>query len=174
MVARGNLQLAILSRSMRNYFLMSKDNQNQPSSFIGNKVTGILFENKVDHTTYFGNLPEFVQGIHMIPISPITAYTRPASFVAEEWQAYFADREPANITAGWRGLLMANLAVINPQKSWDFFSDPSFDYSALDGGASLTWYLAWVAGLGGAPAGVESFPAGVRPARWGPAGGQGG
>lgn len=42
MEARGNLMLAILARTLNNYFLMSSDNVNQPANFIGNKVTGIV------------------------------------------------------------------------------------------------------------------------------------
>ena len=40
--ARGNLMLAILSRTFDNYFLMKKSNTNQPANFIANKVTGIV------------------------------------------------------------------------------------------------------------------------------------
>ncbi|CAG8500206.1 11266_t:CDS:2 [Acaulospora colombiana] len=49
----ANMMLAILRRSIRNYFLMEDDNRNHPPQFVKNKVTGILFENKVDYTTYF-------------------------------------------------------------------------------------------------------------------------
>jgi endo-1,3(4)-beta-glucanase len=45
MEARGNLMLAILARSLNNYFLMKKDNVNQPKNFIDNKVTGIVSVN---------------------------------------------------------------------------------------------------------------------------------
>ena len=62
MEARGNLMLTVMSRSLRNYFLMQSDNVNQPASFIGNKVPGITFENKVDHNTYFGSNLEYIQG----------------------------------------------------------------------------------------------------------------
>ena len=54
--------LAIQSRSLTNYFLMQDTNINQPERFIGNKATGILFENKVHHTTYFGSNIEYIQG----------------------------------------------------------------------------------------------------------------
>ena len=40
--ARGNLMLAILARTFDNYFLMQRNNVNQPPNFIGNKVTGIV------------------------------------------------------------------------------------------------------------------------------------
>jgi endo-1,3(4)-beta-glucanase len=62
MEARGNLMLGIMKRSMNNYMLLSSGNTVHPASFIGNKVSGILFENKADHTTYFGDLPQYIQG----------------------------------------------------------------------------------------------------------------
>ena len=40
--------LAVQARALSNYFLMQSTNQNQPPNFIANKVSGILFENKVD------------------------------------------------------------------------------------------------------------------------------
>ncbi|KAL8953909.1 MAG: hypothetical protein Q9222_000283 [Ikaeria aurantiellina] len=157
MEARGNLMLAVLARTLRNYFLMQEGNTNQPMEFVGNKVTGILFENKIDATTYFGNNLEYVHGIHMLPLLPYSALTRTPSFVLEEWSLFF---DPANASApdpassvqgGWKGILYANLALIDPRRSWDFFAQRDFDMGWIDGGASRTWYLAWAAGLGGAP-----------------------
>ena len=152
MEARGNLMLSVISRSFHRYFLLESDNVYQPPSFIGNKVTGIMFENKVDHTTYFGNNLEYIQGIHMIPLMPFSTLTRSMTFVNEEWQTYFADGavdEASNVTGGWKGILYANLAIINATASFNFFTQANFDPSWLDGGASLTWYIAYAAGLGG-------------------------
>ncbi|CAG7923844.1 unnamed protein product [Penicillium olsonii] len=149
MEARGNLMLGILGRSLNNYFLMEDDNINQPPNFIANRVTGI-----VDHTTYFGANLEFVQGIHMLPLMPHTPYARRKEFVHQEWQAMFAEdaSTPASkVEGGWKGVLYANLALIDPKASWGFFTQPDFDYSWIDGGATRTWYLAFAAGLGGAP-----------------------
>lgn len=154
MEARGNLMLAVLARSLQSYFLLESDNANQPSDFIGNKVTGILFENKVDHTTYFGTNLEYIQGIHMLPLMPFSTLSRTQQFVAEEWSTYFASGavdDANNVAGGWRGILFANYAIINPTASYQFFSQTNFDPSWLDGGASLTWYLVWSGMLGGAP-----------------------
>ncbi|EAW08297.1 glucan endo-1,3-beta-D-glucosidase [Aspergillus clavatus NRRL 1] len=154
MEARGNLMLGILRRSLHNYFLMESNNRNHPANFIANKVTGILFENKVDHTTYFGNNLEYIQGIHMLPLLPSSAFVRRAQFVQEEWDALFASHGPApaeKVVGGWKGVLYANLALIDPAASWNFFTQPNFDYGWIDGGATRTWYLAYAAGLGGAP-----------------------
>jgi endo-1,3(4)-beta-glucanase len=152
MEARGNLQLAVQARSLRNYFLMTSDNQNQPPSFLHNKVTGILFENKIDHTTYFGSNPEYIEGIHMIPLNPTSAYTRSAEFVKEEWDTYFSGGRVDQVQGGWKAILYANYALINPQAAYDFFASSDFD-TTLDGGASRTWYLAYTAALLGVQTG---------------------
>jgi hypothetical protein len=153
MEARANLQLAVQARSLNNYFLMTSDNKNQPEKFVSNKVTGILFENKIDHTTYFGGNTEFVEGIHMIPLNPSSAYTRSKQFVQEEWDAYFSDGRVDKVQGGWKAILYANYALVNPQKAYEFFADPEFD-TPLDGGASRTWYLAYTASLMGAQTGM--------------------
>ncbi|KAL6707856.1 endo-1,3-beta glucanase [Coniothyrium glycines] len=147
MEARANLQLAVQARSMKNYFLLTSDNANQPSSFVPNKVTGILFENKVDHTTYFGSDMEYIQGIHMIPLNPSSAYTRSKQFVTEEWETYFNDSRLDDVQGGWKGILYANLALTDPERSYEYFKSQNATTANLDGGASLTWYLAYSAAL---------------------------
>jgi endo-1,3(4)-beta-glucanase len=152
MEARGNLQLAIMARSLRNYLLMEDSNKNQPKQFVPNRQAGIAFENKLDHTTYFGNNIEYIAGIHMLPIMAASAYVRRPQFVQQEWNTYFSNGRVDNVTgAPWRNLLYANLALIDPATSWNHFSDPNFDYViGLDSGASWAWYLAFAAGMGGA------------------------
>ncbi|KNG44331.1 glycoside hydrolase family 81 protein [Stemphylium lycopersici] len=146
MEARANLQLAVQARSIKNYFLMENDNKNQPPGFIKNKATGILFENKIDHTTYFGGNTEYIQGIHMIPLNPSSAYTRRRTFVQEEWDTYFSNGRAEQVQGGWKSILKSNQALIDPKASYEFFSSPVFQ-EQLDGGASRTWYLAYAAAL---------------------------
>ncbi|KAI5781408.1 endo-1,3(4)-beta-glucanase [Geopyxis carbonaria] len=141
MEARGNLMLGIMKRSMNEYMLMSSGNTIHPAGFIKNKVTGILFENKVDHATYFGLNPEYIQGIHMIPLSPVSPYIRSAAFCQEEWNQWFSNT--SNINDGWKGILYANVALFNPRASWQFFTQGGFNAAWIDGGASRTWYLAF-------------------------------
>jgi endo-1,3(4)-beta-glucanase len=145
--ARSNLQLAVTARAIQKYFLYENNNTTEPPRIIGNKVAGILFENKIDHTTYFGANIEYIQGIHMLPLLPSTTLTRTANFVTEEWNTFFSNGRADSIAGGWRGILYANLATIDPKAAWQFFSQPDFDTSLLDGGASLTWYLAFAAGM---------------------------
>jgi len=148
MEARGNLMLAIQTRSLDNYYLYRDSNEVQPREFIGNRVAGILFENKIDHVTYFGNKIEYIQGINMIPMMPFSTVTRRRDFVQTEWDQFFA-KNVSSIESGWRGILMSNQALIDPEASYQFFSGKSGEYKdeMLDGGASRTWYLAYAAGL---------------------------
>ncbi|KAK5995005.1 Glucan endo-1,3-beta-D-glucosidase [Cladobotryum mycophilum] len=146
--ARGNLQLAILSRSLQHYYLYKNNNKVQPKQFIGNKVAGILFENKVDHTTYFDPNIEAIQGIHMIPILPATPYIRVREFVEEEWDAFFSNGRIDDIGNAWKGIIYASYASVDPKKAWEFFSSRTFSPQWLDGGASLTWFMAYAAALG--------------------------
>jgi len=149
MEARANLILAVQKRSLNSYFLLADGNNNHPAQFEPNMVSGILFEGKVDCVTYFGANLEYIHGIQMIPLSPISPYIRQTDFVQQEWTKFF-DTYVDSVIGGWRGLLKANQAIIDPTASYSFFSQDNFDQSFLDGGASLTWYLAWTAGLGGA------------------------
>ncbi|KAH7375568.1 endo-1,3(4)-beta-glucanase [Plectosphaerella cucumerina] len=153
MVARANLQLAVMTRSMQSYYMYTKDNIHQPASFIGNKVAGILFENKIHHTTHFANgTPqiESIQGIHMIPIHAPSALQRSKTFIKEEWDTFFGNGAIDKMDNGWKGIVYANYAIIEPKKAWDFFNGTTFDSNKwLDGGASRTWYMAYSAALGG-------------------------
>lgn len=103
MEARGNLMLAVQKRSLQKYFLYTDDNTVEPAEFIGNKVSGIMFENKIDHTTYFGNKIEYIQGIHMLPLLPMSTLIRTAEFVQQEWDAYSFGTYVSTVQGGWRG-----------------------------------------------------------------------
>ena len=130
---------------MNLYMLMSPGNTIQPPAFVPNFVTGILFMNKADHVTYFGTNIEYIHGIHMIPLTPISPFIRDPSFVTAEWNAKLAG-VIGSVNSGWKGILMANLAISDPQTAWNFFTT-GFQSSWLDGGASLTWYLTFTAGI---------------------------
>jgi endo-1,3(4)-beta-glucanase len=49
MEARGNLQLAVLRRSLQSYILMQSNNTIEPAQFIGNKAAGIVSLPKHDN-----------------------------------------------------------------------------------------------------------------------------
>lgn len=145
----ASLILSIEKRAMGLYMLYKNDNKVMPPNFIRNKVSGILFENKIDHATYFGMNKEYIHGIHMIPLTPMSNFVRSSEFVTEEWNEMALGPLASSIDGGWKGLLMLNLAIHNPQQAWEFFSGKDFQMSWLDNGMSRTWSLAYCAGMGG-------------------------
>lgn len=147
MEARGNLMLAIMRRSMNNYFYYSPGNTVEPLRFVGNGVSGILFDNKIDHTTYFGQFEQYIHGIHMLPMTPALSFVRPPSFVANEWTQ--SVQLLANTsTDGWKGILWLNAALFDPTSAYNFFNSLDFQDAYLDNGMSLTYSLAYCAGVG--------------------------
>ena len=63
--------------------------------------------------------PEYVHGIHMLPITPSSSLVRKTSYVQEEWKdqiAGFID----NVDSGWTGILRLNQALFDPKSSYEF------------------------------------------------------
>lgn len=146
MEARGDLILKIMSRAMNSYMLYSSDNTVQPPSIIPNKVSGILFDNKIAYTTYFGQNTEYIHGIHMLPITPASGLIRGANFVKEEWESIISGIIDS-VNSGWTGILRLNEALYDGKSSYKFFSSDSFKSSLLDDGQSRTWSLAFSAAV---------------------------
>lgn len=148
METRGNVMLALMNRALHNYILYSDDNANVPEEIARNKVCGILFDNKIEYYTYFGGNPEFIHGIHMLPITPISPYMRHPSFVEQEWnervEQIYESLEP---TSTWTSILKLNQAIFDPADSLAHFASPSFDPASLDGGLSRAWALTFAAAL---------------------------
>ncbi len=82
----------------------------------------------------------------MLPLIPSSTLTRTKEFVEEEWNKYFSNGRADAVAGAWKGILYANLAIIDPVTSFNFFNSGSFDPGCLDGGASRTWYLALAIG----------------------------
>ncbi|KAH7324129.1 endo-1,3(4)-beta-glucanase [Stachybotrys elegans] len=145
MVARANLQMTIMRRSFQAYYLYQQDNKVQPANFIGNKVAGVLHENKVDHSTFFSSNIEAIQGIHMIPVHAPTGYARSKTFIQQEWDVYFSKGRVDAFDNPWKSIAYADYALVNPQVAWNYFNSTSFKAEWIDGGASRSWYMAYVA-----------------------------
>ncbi|AQZ15120.1 hypothetical protein BZL39_H04980 [Zygosaccharomyces parabailii] len=147
MELRGDLMISIMSDSMNDYMLYDDSNTVEPSEIIGNKVSGILFDDIIDYTTYFGTNTEYIHGIHMLPITPASSAIRQPTFVSQEWSSKLSSII-GSLESGWAGILRLNQALFDPLDSYNFFSASDFDSSIyLDDGMSRTWALAFSGGL---------------------------
>lgn len=117
--------LAVMRHSVNSYMLFSDDNRIVPFRIVSNKVSGICFENKMDYATYFGTQPEYIHGIHMIPITSVSSYIWGPKFVEEEWKQKLEQVVPG-LVSGWKGILYMNLALIDAKSSFKRFSQSDF------------------------------------------------
>lgn len=135
---RGRLMTAVAKRSIQTYFLMDSSNVAHPPEFIGNKVTGIFFENKCDYATWFSPRKECIHGIQMLPATPITEFVRSPRFVLEEWAVL--GEIPNTVTDGWKSVLWMNYAIVDREAAFQQLQN-----AALDDGVSRTWALFFTA-----------------------------
>lgn len=147
MEKRGLFMISLLRRSLDFYFLYKDDNTTQPKKFTPNKCSGILFENKIDHTTYFGTLTQYIHGIQMLPITAASSVTRYPLFVQQEWEQKLKSII-GGVNDGWKGILMLNVALYDPTTAYNFFTSNSWSDNYLDNGMSRTWSIAYCAGAG--------------------------
>ncbi|KAM9925550.1 hypothetical protein OXX59_003801 [Metschnikowia pulcherrima] len=127
MEARGDLMLSIQTESFNSYFFYKDGNKVVPQRVVNNKIAGIVFENKIDYTTWFGNTPEEKHGVQMIPMTPALGSVRSAEFAKQEWDSILHDVSTDERTSRWAGV-------------------PDFDVARdMDGGQSRAWALAYAA-----------------------------
>ena len=147
MELRADIMLAIMSESINKYYLYSKADTIWPEQIAKNKVPGLLFENSITYTTFFGTNIEYIHGINMLPITPVSGLIRKPSFVKEEWNEKIAPILE-KIESGWKGIVVLNQALYDPKAAYKFFAAEGFDSQKyLDGGLSRTWALAFTGGL---------------------------
>ncbi|CAK4076451.1 unnamed protein product, partial [Aphanomyces euteiches] len=131
----SHVMLKLAALSHRTYFLLSSSNVSHPPDFIPNKVSGILFDNKSDYATWFSPNRECIHGIQMLPVSPILEYSRPISFIREEWDAILSKLklEPTN---AWVSLLQCNYSSLSPKEACQ-----QLENCAMDDGLSRAYAL---------------------------------
>ena len=109
----GRLLLATEIRSARKYWHIMNESDVYPDEFKGNKMVGVLWDTKVDYTTWFGAQVEFIHGIQMLPYTPITEESLDYSFVQQEYELVKGAGADA-----WKTYIIMDGAVINQQEAW--------------------------------------------------------
>ncbi|EQC30729.1 hypothetical protein SDRG_11488 [Saprolegnia diclina VS20] len=147
----GQLMLTLNARSARTYFLMQDDSTVQDARMRPNKVLGIIFDNKVDYTTWFSNETHCIHGIQMLPTTPVTEFVRTTQFVREEWTQVLStlpivtnDTIANNNT--WASIMFLNYARLNPDAAIAKLATVP-----MDDGLSRSWALYMAASQPGEP-----------------------
>lgn len=121
------------------YWQVDDEDGIYPAPFSDYHAVGVLWGTKVDATTFFGGNPEFVYGIQIIPVTPISEALLEPRWITDAWPQMSA--AAASAGQGWRGLLYMAHAQIDPAAAWNE-ADTLTDY---DDGNSETSTLYWLA-----------------------------
>ncbi len=91
-----------------------KDESIYKQPFASNGVIGILWETKVDYSTFFGANPEYIYGIQMLPFTDITQ-----SYMDRDWLQKTKpvwNAVTASAVDAWKGFLLLADAIIEPSQ----------------------------------------------------------
>ncbi|MEM6784743.1 MAG: glycosyl hydrolase [Bacteroidota bacterium] len=105
---------------------------------------GIVWGGKGAHTTWFGNDPEFIHGINILPLTGGSLYLgRHPDFVSRNYDAVVASRGRQPVV--WKDILWEYLAFSEPARALDFYAaDPNYE---PEGGESRAHTLHWLHNL---------------------------
>jgi len=110
-----------------------------PSFAATNRMVGVVGATDANAATWFGANLEYVHGINIMPVTPVTEALLPASYVAEQY-AQLATRH-GRMEAAWAGFAVAAHAIVDPAKALLEVAE----LNAFDNGNSRTNMLHWVA-----------------------------
>jgi len=122
---------------------MQDGNRHHPADFVGNRVTGIFFQNRAFYSTWFGKKQEYIHGIQMLPLTPALLLTRTPRFCQQEWDGILS-KLPLDLRDPWTSILLSgNLAIIEPDRAYSLLSQ--MDPGRMDDGLTRVWALYWAA-----------------------------
>ncbi len=133
----GRLLLAMEIRSAKKYWHV-KDNSVYPDDFVGGHMVGILWDTKVDYSTWFGANVEYIHGIQMLPFTPITEESLDASFVSVEYNVV----DKSGATNEWLSYMIMDEAVIDPEVAWNKLNSASISNWAGNSKTNALWWIA--------------------------------
>jgi endoglucanase Acf2 len=149
--------LTLAAHTVRSFFLMKNGNPYHHPDFVKNHATGIVFQGKVEYTTWFGRNPEHIHGIQMLPLSPALQLTRRPDFCQQEWDDVLSKVDLNSMRNPWKSVLLTGgLAVIKPKLAYDMLR--SIEEGSLDNGLTRAWALYWTATEPGLTASAASVP----------------
>ena len=153
----GRMMLATELRSTWKYWQINDGEGIYEEPFASNKVVGILWGTKVDHSTFFGANLEFIHGIQMLPFTPITEELLRAEWIEEEYPVVSQVLNDPALSQGWKGFIIMAHAVIDPNAAWN----EAQALTGYDDGNTKTNTLYWLAtrpGLDGSGGGGGGDP----------------
>eukprot|EP01123_Difflugia_compressa_P014972 TRINITY_DN8184_c0_g1_i1.p1 TRINITY_DN8184_c0_g1~~TRINITY_DN8184_c0_g1_i1.p1 ORF type:complete len:394 (+),score=44.78 TRINITY_DN8184_c0_g1_i1:48-1184(+) len=137
----GKILLATEIRSSLKYWHMPPGSTVYPAIFSKNTIVGIVWSDKADYRTFFGENVEYIHCIQMIPFTPITEVLLPSSWVSYEYPVL----APALTTATpeWQAYIIEDLAIIQKEQAWSLsLSLPLEAFYRGNSRSNMFWWIA--------------------------------
>ena len=134
----GRLMLATEIRSARRYWQIPSTSDIYAEPFKSQRVVGVLWGMKVDHSTFFGNAPELIHGIQMLPFTPITEQLLDPVWMEESYPDFSSNLAAAGT---WANFICMGRGVFDPDGAWTMAQG----LSSWDNGNTLANTLYWLA-----------------------------
>jgi endo-1,3(4)-beta-glucanase len=143
--AIGDVRLSQLGRLMRRvetvsaqtYWQIKTSSTAYQSPYKERSVVGILWSQKVEFATFFGETPAFVYGIQMLPFTAASEALLDPTWLSDAWPAI----APEVDTGAWGNILTLGQAVIDPETAMS----RALGSSTVDDGNSRANTLYWIA-----------------------------
>ncbi|WP_437732048.1 glycosyl hydrolase [Sorangium sp. So ce1335] len=135
----GRLLLAVETASAQTYWQIPASSTVYDVPFKDNGAVGVLWSTKADFSTWFGAKPEYIYGIQMLPITPISESLLSKTWIEDTWPAMSDAAQSAEDP--WKGFLTAAHAVVDKEAAWE----EAQALTELDEGLSRTALLYWIA-----------------------------
>ncbi|CAN0000070.1 unnamed protein product, partial [Phaeothamnion confervicola] len=139
----GRALLAMEMRGARTYWHMPAGTPIYDTVYASNRMTGVVAALETVHLTWFGDKYEWVHGINIMPVTPLTEDLLPYEYMEEEWvvlQTVF-QRPDDPPSPQWRGIVYCAQAVVQPDAAWDNLDG----LNIYDSGNSRSNALYWIA-----------------------------
>jgi len=136
--------LATELRAALTYWQIDDESKIYPAPFADNRIAAVIWDTKVDHSTWFGSNTEFIFGIEIMPVTPITELLLRPSWVEsarDKWSTAIAEAGDQ-----WRAFLIMAEGVLDPEAAWT----KAASLAVYDAGNSKTNTLYWLATRGDA------------------------
>ncbi|WP_437620605.1 glycosyl hydrolase [Sorangium sp. So ce1151] len=135
----GRVLLAVETASAQTYWQIPADSTIYPEPFKNNHAVGVLWSTKADFSTWFGANPEYVYGIQLLPITPISESLISRQWIEDAWPTISESTQDA--ADPWRAFLIAAQATVDKEAAWE----AAQELTELDDGLSQTALLYWIA-----------------------------
>ena len=136
----GRTLLATEVRAAQTYWQVKDGSEIYPQPFAAHHLACIVWSTKVDYATWFGSNVEYLFGIQMMPVTPVSELLLDAEWLRQSLPAWEAAMRGRAVPE-WRGILIMGFALLDPAAAWR----AALELTRWDNGNTRTNELWWIA-----------------------------